>query len=112
MHNSISNPMYAAAVGLVALALSACGAVISTPTVHDADLAVEAARMEQAEEHATYEFVSAVQYLAKAKEEWGYSDFQHAEVYAQRAVEMATMALERAIANPNRNAPDPGDFLE
>lgn len=93
--------------GVVAL-LGACGAVISTPTIRDAELAVQAAEMEQAEQFATYEFVSAVQYLEKAKEEWGFSDFQHAEEYGQRARELAEAALERAVANPNRNAPGLG----
>ena len=72
--------------------------------------------MEQAEEYATYEYVSAVQYLEKAKEEWSFSDYQHAEEYGERAREFAESALQRAIANPNRNLPGLdhrlGDFEE
>ena len=106
----------ASAALLVICCLAACGAVISTPTIRDAELAVSAAAMEQAEEYATYEYVSAVQYLEKAKEEWSFSDYQHAEEYGERAREFAESALQRAIANPNRNLPglniELGDFEE
>jgi hypothetical protein len=82
-----------------------CGAGVSNSTISDARIAVEAAELEQAEEYATYEYITAVEYLDKAREEWAYSEFQHAESYAQFALEMARAAIERAIANPNRNAP-------
>jgi hypothetical protein len=88
------------------LLVLACGPVVSTVSLHDADVAVEAARLEDAERLATYEYVSALEYLDKAKEEWGYSDFQHAEEYAVRALRFAQQARERALANPDRNAPD------
>lgn len=101
---------------LAMIFLGACGAVISTPTIRDAELAISAAGMEQAEEYATYEYVSAVEYLDKAKEEWSFSDYQHAEEYAARARDFAETALQRAVANPNRNIPglnqDIGDFEE
>lgn len=89
---------------IVMFALAAgCGPVTSTVRLNDAEVAVESARLEGGEEYATYEFVSAVEYLAKAKEEWGYSDWQHAEEYASRALEFARAARERASANPDRN---------
>jgi hypothetical protein len=95
-----------APVSLVLLALAlatGCGPVTSTIWLNDAEVAVESARLEGAEEYATYEFVSAVEYLAKAKEEWGYSDWQHAEEYAARALAFGRAARERAMANPERN---------
>ena len=82
---------------------SACGPAISTPTISDAELAIEEARLEQAELYATFEFVSAVEYLDKAEEEWSFSDFQHAEEYASRALAFARAALARAVANPDRS---------
>ena len=87
---------------------SGCGPAISTPSINDAELAVETARLEQAETFATFEFVSAVEYLEKAKEEWSFSDFQHAEEYANRAIDFAEAALARAVANPDRSVEPTG----
>jgi hypothetical protein len=93
--------------GVVALAIAllalGCGPAISTPSIHDAEFALEQARLEDAEIYATYEYVSAVEYLAKAQEEWAYSDFQHAERYADRARDFAEQALTRARSNPERS---------
>ena len=93
---------------LIACFQLGCGAIVSGTTISDAAIALEAAQLEQAEEFATYEFVTAAEYLQKAREEWAYSDFQHADAYAQYALEMARAAVERAVANPNRNAPSLG----
>jgi hypothetical protein len=71
--------------------------------VREADLAIQQAELEGAEELAVYEYVSAVEYLEKAREEWGYSDFQHAEEYAERALEMARQARQRAIDSSQRS---------
>lgn len=92
--------------------LCGCGAIISTASLVEADAAVEAARLEQAEEHSTYEFLCAEAYLDKAREEWAFSDFQHAEEYAQLAINFAQAALERAIANPTQTAPRNVDDVE
>jgi hypothetical protein len=93
-------------VAFAALAIWAglvgCGPITSTTTISSADLAIQSARLEGAEEFAIYEFVSAVEYLDKAREEWGYSDYGHAEEYAQRALDLAEAARERAMASPNR----------
>ena len=64
-----------------------------------------------AEAYATYEFVSAQEYLEKAREEWAYSDYQKALEYAERALQFAEQAYERAVNNPNRGAPDIEDVF-
>lgn len=49
-----------------------------------------------AEERAPYEFTLAQEYLRKAREEDGYSDYQAAETLAKRAAEEAKRAKEIA----------------
>ncbi len=51
----------------------------------DAKHEYEAARLVDAESRAPYEFTLGVEYLRKAKEEAGYSDYQTAEKLARRA---------------------------
>lgn len=85
-----------------------CGPVTSTMTINEAEIAIETARLEQAEEYATYEYVSAVEYFAKAQEEWGYSDYQHAQEYAQRALDFARAALQRTLEDSERGTPTRG----
>ena len=80
-----------------------CGPVTSTSTMNHAVVAVEEARLEQAEEYAIYEWVSAEAYLDKAREEWAHSDYQHAEEYAQKALDFARAAEERAENSPDRS---------
>ena len=82
---------------------TACGPITSTSTLNDAIVAVEEARLKQAEEYAIYEFISAVEYLDKAREEWAYSDYQHAEEYAQKALDFARAAEDRAENSPDRS---------
>lgn len=80
--------------------LSACGPIISTSALHDAAEAVDKARTVNAQTLAIYEFTSAEAYLEKAREEWGYSDYQHAIEYARRALEFADRARYRATQGP------------
>ena len=46
-----------------------------------------------ATEHAVYEITLAEEYLHKAREEAGYSDYEAAEILARRASEEASRAL-------------------
>jgi len=87
--------LQSALVGLCALGAVACGPVTTTQRVADATIAVEAARGIDAERYATYEYVSAVEYLRKAREEEGYSDYQQAIDLAIKAREMADKAKAR-----------------
>jgi len=88
-----------------------CGPIMSTQTITDARDALERAAEVDAERYATYEYVSAFEYLEKAREEWGYSDYQKALEYARRAVTFAEQAYERAHRNPMRNAPVIDDVI-
>jgi hypothetical protein len=83
-----------------------CGPIMATQNIARADDAVAMAAAAYGDQYATYQYVSAVEYLEKAREEWGYSDFKQANLYAQRALEQAEMALRRvqnrldAFGNP------------
>lgn len=88
----------------MAIVTSACGPITATTALRDARDAVDRADRVEAEVAATYEFVSAVEYLEKAREEWHYSDFQRALEYARRAKEFAEAAYDRAMQS-NTNLP-------
>ena len=62
----------------------------------DATRTYQEARDADAEERAVYEFTLAGEYLQKAREEVGYSDYQAAEKLARRAAEEAVRAKEIA----------------
>lgn len=76
-----------------------CGPVTTTQRVADATVSVEAARGVESEQLATFEYVSAVEYLRKAREEEGYSDYQNAIDLAVAAREFADKAKARAMGN-------------
>jgi hypothetical protein len=83
---------------LLVLGLSACGPITALTTVRDATVALEAAKVAGAEKQAPYEFTSAEQYLAKAREEQGYADYQIAVDLAKKALEFAVKAKKLAMA--------------
>ncbi len=89
----------------------ACGPILSSSEITSASDALERAASVDAVDYATYEFVSAEAYLGKAREEWGYSDFQVAVDYARRARDFAIQAYERAVRDPARGAPVLHDVL-
>lgn len=62
----------------------------------DAARTVQDARDADAEARAVYEYTLAEEYLKKAREEDGYSDYQAAEQLARRAREEALRAVETA----------------
>jgi len=62
----------------------------------DAARTVQDARDADAETRAIYEYTLAEEYLKKAREEDGYSDYQAAEELARRAREEALRAAETA----------------
>jgi hypothetical protein len=97
------------ATALVAAGAAACGPVTSTMTVNEATVAVEAAQAVDAERYALYEYASAVEYLKKAKEEEGFSDFQAAVDLARKARDFAEKARQRALASPLRGTLRPGE---
>lgn len=66
--------------------------------------AVAAAKRENAERFAPYEYTTAVEYLHKAREEGGYAEYQNAIAYGRHAEEMAirarALAREKSAARP------------
>lgn len=90
--------------GFCALGAVGCGPVTTTQRVADATVAVEAARGIDAERYATFEYVSAVEYLRKAREEEGYSDYQEAIDLAVKARDFADKAKVRTREARSKSA--------
>jgi hypothetical protein len=78
--------------------VSACGPVRSTAYLLDADVALEAARTASADKYAPYEYTSAQMYLLKAREEVGYSDYDVALDFAQKASKYANEARQKSMS--------------
>lgn len=89
-----------AALIVAAIGLTGCGPVQSTQRISDAEVAFERARVVQAHEKAPYEYYSAKYYLHKAREEWGYSDFEASYDYARQAKQAADAAILKAKEDP------------
>lgn len=86
-----------------------CGPITAHQSIRQATISVEAARAAQADRYAVYEFVSSVEFLKKARELEGYSEFQDAVNLAKTAAEYADKAKTRALNNPSRGlSPVPG----
>jgi len=79
---------------------TACGPILSTSRRADAEDALEEAAKYNAEERAPYEYTLAKEYLRKADELWGYSQFGASSDYAQKSIDMATAAAEKAQSDP------------
>ncbi len=90
---------------LVCFGLTACGPVQSTTRISNAEVALERARVNDAEMHSPYEYYRARHYLHKAKEEWGYSNFEAARDYAVEAQRAATAAIDNTREAPWRGHP-------
>src|SRR5438105_4401789 len=88
-------------------ALAACGPVQSTAYLMDAEVQIEAARTAQAERYAPYEWTAANLYYRKAKEEVGYSDYEQAVDFAQKAQKFATQARDNAMKTTRKDEPPP-----
>lgn len=70
---------------------------------------LEAARVAQASKLAPYEWTAANLYLAKSKEEAGYSHFQQAVDYGKKAGDFATRARDAALKEAQRIRTEPID---
>lgn len=90
---------------------SACGPITAHQRIGEATVAVEAARAAQADRYAVYEYVSAVEFLKKAREVEGFSEFQDAVDLAATAEEYAEKARKRALASPDRGLLKPGETV-
>lgn len=89
---------------LTALALSGCTAGRATYYVIDAQQKYQDALAQGAEKHAAYEITMAREYLAKAKEESGYSDYGATEQLCKKSMEFSAAAYAKAS--------DVGDDIE
>ena len=92
---------------VAALALAGCGPVQSTAYLLDAEVQIEAARTAQAERYAPYEWTAANLYFRKSKEEVGYSDFEQAVDFAQKAQKFGTAARDNAMKANRKDEPPP-----
>lgn len=86
-------------------AFSACGPTSSTMRLSEASIALERARVVEADRKAPYEYYSARFYLHKAEEEWSYSDFQKSLDYATKAKRAAETAILKAKEDPWEGSP-------
>ncbi|NQW61858.1 MAG: DUF4398 domain-containing protein [Deltaproteobacteria bacterium] len=87
-------------VALLLVLLGGCGPIASTGPMLQARDLVDLAKAAGSAQFAMYEFTMAREYLAKAREEWAYSDFQKAREYSDLAADFA----KRAMARTKRDA--------
>jgi hypothetical protein len=100
----------------LASSLVGCGAGRGIYYVWGAEKAFHEAEQRGAEKNAVYEYVLAREYLQKAKEEIGYSDYRAAEQLAAKALlwsnkaaevaEYGTTERELMLQEAIQNAPD------
>ena len=105
---------WALGVGVMAMMVTlatGCGPVTATQRISEAEVALERARVADAQTGAPFEYYSATHFLTKAKEEWGYSDFQAATDYATTARRSAEAALRKAKEDPYTGSPVPKEKL-
>ena len=78
---------------LVLVLLCGCGPIQASSAVGDAKEAIERATVSRADEFARFPFHMAQNYLNKAKELEGYSEYAAAERFARRAEELANQSV-------------------
>jgi hypothetical protein len=84
---------------LAALSLLAgCGPIVSGVQIVNANIALSAAETAGAKRTAVYEYTASKEYLQKAREENAYSDFWASRIYADKALDYAIKAREKAQA--------------
>ena len=103
---------FASLVVMVWVSSLGCNPVRSTARISAAETALEQARVAEAHIKAPYEYTTAAYFLHKAKEEWGYSDFEAAYDYAAKARTAADNARTRAKENPWKGSPVPAEKLQ
>jgi hypothetical protein len=89
---------------LVVSALAGCGPVQSTAFLIDSQVQLEAARTAGAPKYAPYPWTAANLYLHEARVEVGYSNYDVALGYAQKASKFAREAKQQSIARANAEA--------
>jgi len=104
----MAKPLSICALLVATLAMSGCGATVSTFLILSAQAEIDGAEAAEAPKYAPYEYRSAKEYLHKSREEQGYSDFGPSIEYAFRAKEMAERGKERALSSKRRDEPPAG----
>lgn len=99
--------LLSACVLLAAVVVSGCGPVQSTSYLLDAEVALQSAKTAGADKYAPYEYTSAALYIHKAREEVGYSDFEVAVEFAQKASRFANEARDKAMSLAKDSTPPP-----
>lgn len=85
--------------------LAGCGPIVSGVQIVNANIALSAAETAGAKRTAVYEYTAAREYLQKAREENAYSDFWASRIYADKALDYAVKARERAEAAAGLDQP-------
>jgi hypothetical protein len=86
-------------VAPVLSSLAGCGPVEYISQVgNKAASAVSAAKLAEADRYAPYEYTAAEEYLHKAREEGGYSQYQDAIDYGHKAEDLANRARAISVA--------------
>jgi hypothetical protein len=88
-----------------AAALTGCGVFRSSSVIVQAQQRYESARAAGAGAKAPYEFTLGTEFLRKAREEAGYSDYQVAERLAQQAQALLAEAERQATGAEPKAAP-------
>jgi hypothetical protein len=88
---------------------AACGPVESLIVIGDAKVAIEAAEAAGADQYAPFEHTAAINYLHKAREEMGYSEYEVAIDLAEIARKYAEDARVRTVQgrDPTGGGPAP-----
>ena len=83
--------------------LSQAGCYAATKSTVDltkVEKKVAAAKAAHAERHAVYAWTMADAYMKKARDEWGHSDYEAAEIMMKKAEKWADQALQLAGSAP------------
>lgn len=89
--------MIAALLAAVLAIMWGCGPVESTSLIVQSETALQGAKTADAEKKSPYEYYAAEQYLHKAREKWGTSDFEYSIDYAKDARDLAKKARDRSM---------------
>lgn len=103
-----------ASLGLLSpalIGLVACGPITSTARILEAQVEVDAAAGAAADNNATYEMTKAREYLHKAREEQGYSDYEVSVSLAEQATTFGEQAKTKAREHPSTPPPAPSNTV-
>jgi len=98
----LGRPAAVAVAVLLPLGPLSCGIIRSTTGIDQARRALDEATGSQAAVSAPYEYTLAQEYLAKAREEQAYNDYQAAENLALRSKELAQQAALLSAQGPRK----------